>query len=97
MSESPPARNRRGRPLTPATRSTLGGLEVVAQRGSGHMAAIGRQGSEALDRRIAAAAGIPPDAPDYAVRLKAARTAYYIRLSHKAAEARTRRARRAVR
>ena len=37
-----------------------------------------------LDRKIAAAAGIPDDLPadEYAARLKAARTAYYIRLAN---------------
>lgn len=54
---------------------------MVAKKGTGHMAAIGRRGGAALDARIAREAGIPIDAPDYAERLKAARTAYYVRLS----------------
>jgi len=54
------------------------------------MAAIGRRGAEALDRRIALAAGISADLPpeEYARRLRAARRAHYTRLSHLAAQAR---------
>jgi len=71
----------RRRPMPHATRVRLGGLSVVAKRGTEHMAAIGRRGGAALDARIAREAGIPEDAPDYEERLKAARTAYYIKLS----------------
>jgi hypothetical protein len=47
------------------------------------MAAIGRRGGAALDARIAREAGIPDGLPEeeYRARLKAARTAYYIKLS----------------
>jgi hypothetical protein len=65
------------------TRSRLGGLGVVAQHGPAYMADNGRKGATALDRRIAAEAGIPDGLPDaeYQARLAAARSAYYIRLA----------------
>jgi hypothetical protein len=69
--------------MTNERRARLGGLTVVATRGPDHMAAVGRAGQTALDVRIAADAGIPPDAPDYAARLKAARSAYMIRLAER--------------
>jgi len=49
------------------------------------MEAIGRRGGSALDVRIARDAGIPDGLTpeDYAARLKAARTAYYLRLAEK--------------
>lgn len=83
------------RPMSPETRSSLGGLEVLVRRGTVHMATIGRRGSVGLDRRIAADAGIPDDLTpaEYALRLAAARRAYFIRLSRKAADARSGRAR----
>ena len=73
-------------PMSNRTRARLGGLAKVARHGTDHMVAQGRKGAEALDLRIARDAGIPEDLrltdPDeYARRLKAARTAYYIRLS----------------
>ena len=90
MSESSPAQRRRRNspPLPLVTRSALGGLEVVARRGTRHMAAIGALGAAGLDSRIADEAGIPADAPDYEVRLAAARKAYFIRLAAKASAAR---------
>jgi hypothetical protein len=69
------------RPMTNARRARLGGLTVVANRGTDYMAQVGRAGQSALDRRIAETAGIPPDAPDYEARLKAARSAHFIRLA----------------
>lgn len=81
----PPARGsaRPARPMTNETRARLGGLEVVVRRGPEYMQAIGRQRRAGLDRRIAADAGIPDDLPpdQYATRLKAARSAYFIRLA----------------
>jgi hypothetical protein len=67
--------------MTRHTRARLGGLGKVIAVGSAGMADMGRLGATALDRRIAAEAGIPEDAPDYASRLAAARSAYYIRLA----------------
>ena len=52
------------------------------------MAAIGRRGGAGLDAKIAEAAGIAPDDPNYAARLAAARKAYYIRLGRKGGSAR---------
>ena len=74
-------------PMSNRNRSRLGGLAKVARHGTEHMAAQGRRGAEALDLRIAREAGIPDDLrqgdPDeWARRLKAARTAYYLRLSN---------------
>lgn len=78
------ARERR-RPMPNRTRSRLGGLGLVAAHGPGHMADNGRKGATGLDRRIALAAGIPDDLPEaeYAARLAAARSAYYVRLAER--------------
>lgn len=65
---------------TMAERARLAGLTVVATHGPGHMSSIGAKGQDALSRRIAAEHGIPPDDPDYAVRLAAARRLYFARL-----------------
>ena len=69
--------------MSTRTRARLAGLSNVAKNGSAHMAAVGRLGATALDRRIAQDAGIPDDLPEeeYRVRLKAARTAHYIRMA----------------
>jgi len=69
--------------MTNERRARLGGLTVVANRGPDHMTTIGRVGQSALDARIAREAGIPPEAPDYAARLKAARSAHFIRLAER--------------
>jgi hypothetical protein len=71
------------RPMTNERRARLGGLTVVATRGADHMTEIGRSGQSALDRRLATEAGIPVDAPDYEARLKAARSAHFIRLAER--------------
>lgn len=71
------------RPMTPARKARLGGLTVVALHGPDHMTTIGRVGQSRLDVRIAREAGIAPDAPDYEARLKAARSAHFIRLAEK--------------
>ena len=77
--------NTRRRPMPLATRARLGGLAIVAGRGPDHLAAIGREGGHGLDRRIAREAGINESLPpeEYARRLKAARTAYYVRLAER--------------
>ena len=73
------------RPMSNSTRARLGGLGLVTRHGPDHMEAIGRLGASALDRRIAKSAGIPDDIPEeeYRARLKAARTAHYIRMAEK--------------
>lgn len=71
------------RPMTKTRRARLGGLTVVATHGPDHMTTIGRVGQTKLDDRIAREAGIPADAPDYAARLKAARSAHFIRLAER--------------
>lgn len=72
-----------GRPMPSETRARLGGLEVVARNGPGHMAETGRKGRAALDARIAREAGIPEglSEADYQARLGAARRAYFVRLA----------------
>ena len=77
------ARRTRRRPMSREMSGRLGGLTTVASHGPGHMAAVGRRGGEALDRRIAVMAGISDTLPpaEYQARLKAARTAYYLRLA----------------
>jgi hypothetical protein len=84
MRDAPrPGRPGGGRPMGHETRARLGGLGVVAKRGPGHMAAVGRRGRDGLDRYIAAQAGIPDDLPpeDYQARLDAARRAHFVRLA----------------
>lgn len=66
--------------MSHAARGRLGGLETIKRHGTEAAAKGGRKGAATLDARIAADAGIPPDAPDYDIRLKAARSLYYIRL-----------------
>lgn len=61
---------------TMAERGHLAGLTTLARHGTGHMSRIGAQGQDALSLRIAAEYGIPQDAPDYQVRLAAARRLY---------------------
>jgi hypothetical protein len=63
------------------TRARLGGLTRVVK--GPPMAATGTLGANALDRRIAAEAGIPDGLPpeEYLSRLSAARSAYYVRLA----------------
>lgn len=70
-------------PMSKRTRARLAGLGTVARHGPGHMAAMGRRGAAKLDAKIARDAGIPEDDPNYAARLKAARTAYYIRMAER--------------
>jgi hypothetical protein len=73
--------------MSPSTRGRLAGLTNVARHGPGHMSLVGRMGATALDARIARDAGIPspPDITEeeYRARLKAARTAYYIRMAER--------------
>ena len=80
-------RRRPPNPMSAHTRARLAGLSNVARNGPGHMAAVGRLGATKLDERIAREAGIPtpPDIPEdeYRARLKAARTAYYIRMAER--------------
>lgn len=75
----------RARPMDNETRARLGGLGVVARQGTDHMARLGGLGRTALDRRIAAEAGIPDGLPEaeFAARLAAARRAYFIRLAER--------------
>lgn len=79
----PAVRASGSRPMDDSTRAKLGGLGVVASRGTGHMAGIGRAGQSGLDRRLAAEAGIPDDLPreEYQARLDAARSAHFTRLA----------------
>ena len=64
-------------PMTVEDRARLGGLTILATHGPSHMARIGAAGQDGLSRRIAAQYGIPEDAPDYLVRLEAARRLYF--------------------
>lgn len=59
-----------------AERGHQAGLTTLARHGTSHMARIGAAGQDALSLRIAEAYGIPQDAPDYLVRLQAARRLY---------------------
>lgn len=66
--------------LSQAERAHLAGLTTMARHGPSHMARIGAAGQDALSRRIALEWGLDPNAPDYLVRLAAARRAYFVRL-----------------
>ena len=73
-----------GRPMAPETRARLGGLGVVARRGSGHMAEVGRAGQARLIDRLAAEAGIVLDdlePADRALREEALVRAHMTRLA----------------
>jgi len=67
--------------MTPQASGRRGGLRKLIAHGPEAYRVMGRKGAAGLDRRIAEAAGIPPDAPDYEVRLAAARRLYYIDLA----------------
>lgn len=71
------------RPMSNRERAKVGGLTKLVRHGSEAYQAMGRKGAAALDARIARDAGIPDTLPpeEFAIRLRAARRLYYMRLA----------------
>jgi hypothetical protein len=68
-------------PMSNRERAKVGGLTKLVRHGPEAYREMGLKGTAALDARIARDAGIDPNAEDYAVRLRAARRLYFMRLA----------------